>query len=1082
MAPQASYLQSDFLGGEVSKSAQGRYDLPAYKTQMAACLNWIPLEIGSLGRRPGTAYAGHTRGGARGRNIRFDFEQAIPYTAELTDGFVRFRNGATLITVNALAVVAISTANPAVVQVAAGAYATGATVVFPAANMPLLQNRQFTVTHVDGTHFSLQDALTGANIDGSTLGAFTAATVAQVYELATAYTGGAWSSIRAVQAETTDLLLTATVAPQALTVTTLPTATTPAAFAIAPAAFNDGPYLDPFTNGVQANPNQKTGVVQLTLSFQPYVATTAYPVGAFVSSSSVNYESLVDQNVGNTPVSSPSDWAVASSGAAINGGRGFLGTDVGRLVRLFSEPAAWVAGTTYAAATVVSYNPTGEPGAATYWQALVGSNTGHIPGTDLTNWEEVTTGAALWTWGKIVSLTNQIVQTGGPVLAHTSNMVGNAGVAAAFDGNDSKTALNCAEAQTTGTNASPAAFAGQNYTGTAQAIGSATAFPSTDFGFTSFVITQGGSSSPNVTVNLRAKASAPASSSDGTLLGTTGLIPNTVSPVTITSNDQVTTWNFVWFEIIGQTQGALSPEIYIVVLSQALFFNPPGTGTSNGINVELLGPPLLYTTPINTWRLGAYSNTTGWPTCGCYHAGRIWLGGAIANRFDGSVSNGVSGATVNFAPTDQNGDVLASSAIDETLNSDGVNPIFWMRPDLQGIIAGTQAGEWLIFAPAGGSIAPTNIDAHQVTRIGNAFVEPVRTEHTNVFVQRYSIKLMEYFADVFSGKFSAPNLADKAAHITRTGIAELAYTQAATPVIWGRCNDGSLFGVTYKRDTLMTSQGPTFYGWHRQALGSGRTVESICSGPSVGGNLDALTMVTVDTSGIRHVEVMTDTQDEDTAITALWLLDDAVTPTSYSVNNATPAPYGGMTINGLWHLNGKTVQVFAGGLDCGLTEAGVVRDFVVTNGSVVVPFGDGVSAGSGEGLFTAALVASFATIPIVVGFTYNSDGQLLRPNAAADTGARNGPGFGKIGRAHWYAIQCVNTSGLSVGTDFTKLDPVIFRDDSSDSYPINQPFTGIQTDVLEDTYSFDTQICWRVSRPWPAMITVVGGYMEKADK
>ena len=133
-----------------------------------------------------------------------------------------------------------------------------------------------------------------------------------------------------------------------------------------------------------------------------------------------------------------------------------------------------------------------------------------------------------------------------------------------------------------------------------------------------------------------------------------------------------------------------------------------GTATA-GISVELLGPPLLYTAPILTWRLGAYSDTTGWPTCGCYAGGRLWLSGAIPNRFDASYANGINGSDINFAPTDQYGTVTAAHAIDETLDDDGVNPILWMKPviqnaSLRGIIMGTQEREWLVFAPTAGRL------------------------------------------------------------------------------------------------------------------------------------------------------------------------------------------------------------------------------------------------------------------------------------------------------------------------------------------------------------------------------------------
>jgi len=109
--------------------------------------------------------------------------------------------------------------------------------------------------------------------------------------------------------------------------------------------------------------------------------------------------------------------------------------------------------------------------------------------------------------------------------------------------------------------------------------------------------------------------------------------------------------------------------------------------------MEILGPALLYTQPITTWRLGAYSNTTGWPTCGTYYEGRIWLGGAIPNRFDACVSNGIEGGTINFAPTDQFGAVAANNGISYTLNSDSVNPMYWLQGEEKGITIDPQAGE-----------------------------------------------------------------------------------------------------------------------------------------------------------------------------------------------------------------------------------------------------------------------------------------------------------------------------------------------------------------------------------------------------
>src|SRR6185312_6917314 len=121
----------------------------------------IPLESGAHGRRPGTQHAGVTRGGAAGRVVPFDFEDAIPYNMEFTDSFLRFWQGPNLVTTNdAQAIVSISTANPAKVKTAAHGWTGTVSVIFNSlgTNNPLLQGRTFLSTVTSTTEFTIADA------------------------------------------------------------------------------------------------------------------------------------------------------------------------------------------------------------------------------------------------------------------------------------------------------------------------------------------------------------------------------------------------------------------------------------------------------------------------------------------------------------------------------------------------------------------------------------------------------------------------------------------------------------------------------------------------------------------------------------------------------------------------------------------------------------------------------------------------------------------------------------------------------------------------------------------------------------
>jgi hypothetical protein len=76
-----------------------------------------------------------------------------------------------------------------------------------------------------------------------------------------------------------------------------------------------------------------------------------------------------------------------------------------------------------------------------------------------------------------------------------------------------------------------------------------------------------------------------------------------------------------------------------------------------------------------------------------------------------------------------------------------------------------------------------------------------RAEHTLLLVQKFGRKVMEYFADVFSGKFSAPNLSERAKHLTVSTASPKSPTSRNWRRSCGRGSDGALIGATYKRDT-----------------------------------------------------------------------------------------------------------------------------------------------------------------------------------------------------------------------------------------------------------------------------------------
>lgn len=350
-------------------------------------------------------------------------------------------------------------------------------------------------------------------------------------------------------------------------------------------------------------------------------------------------------------------------------------------------------------------------------------------------------------------------------------------------------------------------------------------------------------------------------------------------------------WN--WATITGFTSATVVTATLIPVT------NVDGTA----------GPVLPRTSACAVWRMGLFSPTAGYPANGTYHEGRLWLSGVVGNRVDASVSNDF----FNFAPTYPDGTIADNNAIAAVFNAKDVNQIFWMEPDALGIICGTQAGEWLIQASAtNDTLTPTSIQAHRRTHYGCANVPAKRAGITLAFVQRYTKKLLEYITTDFRG-LSAHNIALTGKHLTQKGIAEIAYQSEKVPTLWARTNDGALLSCTYKRESPYASDPPAFAGWAHHDLGGGQTVESIQAGPNFDGTLDALSIVTSDGTH-RWSQLVTDLFDVDWTIGDSLFVDFAETPSMWEIITGPPLL---LRLYSLHYLAGKSVDVFAGGVDMG---------------------------------------------------------------------------------------------------------------------------------------------------------------------
>lgn len=426
------------------------------------------------------------------------------------------------------------------------------------------------------------------------------------------------------------------------------------------------------------------------------------------------------------------------------------------------------------------------------------------------------------------------------------------------------------------------------------------------------------------------------------------------------------------------------------------------TATIKGINPSA-------GTATTDWRLGMFSDTTGWPTVITFFQDRVFLAGATSHpdRWALSKTGGYSDTTFFFAPTDKDGVVKADNGITGTLQSGKVNAILWAGTDDKGLIIGTAAQEWILRASnTNEAISPTNAKTDAFSAVGSSYIQPIQVENGTIFAQRARRKIFDIIYNLERDALKPRDLTITCEHISRTGIAELKFQQEPINCIWMRRTDGLLIGYTYYPDEAV-------FGAHRHVIGGTDTkVKSIAVIPSADGSRDELWLIverTINGTTRKYIEYMERYYEDDIAIEDAFCIDSGLTYDGQATSIVT----------GLDHLEGETVKVMLDGKSH--------PDLIVENGQVTL-------ANNREG----------EKIQIGLGNVWAWKSQRI------EAGAANGTAQGKTKRITDFVVRLLNTLGLYYGRNATEYD----------EYDFNQ---GAEYDETPALYNGDTD-----KIPWPA--------------
>lgn len=441
-------------------------------------------------------------------------------------------------------------------------------------------------------------------------------------------------------------------------------------------------------------------------------------------------------------------------------------------------------------------------------------------------------------------------------------------------------------------------------------------------------------------------------------------------------------------------------------------------------------------TAATSFRLGAWSGTTGYPSAATFYQQRLVSGNTTHDpqTFSGSQTSDFE----NMTPDNLSGTVEDDDSYTYTISSDTVNAIHWFRASKSTLVIGTTGGTWTV-ASTGSVVTPNDINVEPGPSQKSADIEPLRIGNIVLFVQRAKRKVREFGFDFQVDGFQAFDMTRLAQHITRGGIVEMAYAEEPDSLVWAVRGDGTLLSMTFRREEDVV-------GWARHVMGGSfgagsAVVESVSVIPGATGagqvqsseDRDEVWVIvkrTINGATKRYIEVLErdwekgDDREDDYQSDSLITYDGAATG----------------TLSGLGHLEGETVKVLADGA--------VHPDLVVASASVTLD------------------ASTYTVVQAGLGFTHT-----IKPLKIIAGTARGTP-VGKTKQVFEATFVLLNSHTIAYGPDSDNLKHVDFREVADLMDTALPAFTGEFVAEWDDDWKTDPRMV--IQSDDPVSFTLLG--------
>ena len=552
--------------------------------------------------------------------------------------------------------------------------------------------------------------------------------------------------------------------------------------------------------------------------------------------------------------------------------------------------------------------------------------------------------------------------------------------------------------------------------------------------------------------------------------------------------------------------------------------------TSATVAVATITTAFTNANAIADWYLGAFSDTTGHPSCVTFFEQRLVFAGTTNQPQ--TVFFSKSGDYENM-DANLTGTISDDDSIVYTIASNQVNAIRFMTAT-RTLIIGTAGGE---FTVSGGgtdsAVTPTNILIKKQSNHGAANVDAIAVGNATLFLQRAKRKIRELAYNFDVDGYLAPDMTILAEHITEGGLTQIAYQQEPNQIIYAVRGDGELVGLTYQREQQVTA-------WHRHIFGGifGTATITVTDYANIkngtrivlkksDGTTTTFTSATSATSGFFHNA----TSNNQTATNLKTLIDadsnftatvssnvvtikevvstglDYLTISSFDIARLAATSEGKSicesvaviptddteyqvyviikrTVNGssrryVEYLNNvdftETDNTTFNYLDSALAYSGTAVTTLSgldhLEGQTVHILADGATHPT-KVVSSGSISLDRSSTNVKVGLGYNSILQTMR----LDAGSQNGTSQGKTKRIYEITVRLYESVGVEVGPNLSDMERIPFRT-SSDVMDQGIPtFTGDKAVEFRGNYDTDGFIFVRQTQPLP--LTVLSLYPE----